>query len=295
MSVLSPYRTEPRPADPGRQVTIRDQLALRFVNAAGWARTDHLATLLDTSNDVVRRRIRILRDFRLINFWVAHMHEPNWVSVAPGARPVLARAFGLEENDVYCPRSLPASERLVHHELCVHVHACLAAATARAKPELALTFEHERALRAQLGAGQAGAQVPDGIAVLNGDAQHAVALEADTGSESPLVVLKKIRLYAENRGAGARLHGTPDWDVAFVVDSERRRNRLALACGNAGFALPWLHFAVRSALTGRNILGPVWRRVEIDARASEVRLVPSNPFRPVLSDRLDGQDARVRP
>lgn len=266
--------------DPGHaRVTPREMLALAFIAEAQPITTAHYERLLSLHPRIARRSLQKLRDLGMVTSHVSSLNEPNRITLAPGARPVLAQAFGRSPEE-YRLLSGIGKVNLPHHDGSVALAVALTVACARSERFQLTRFLFERDIRAQLGA-RSGSLVPDAAALLRDRAgrERAVAFEVDLATENPSFFARtKGEGYAALQGAGAPLLGCADWVVCLVAPSERRRNRLALSAWEAGVPEGLWYFAVADQVSDRTFLEPVWWTPRLVEGGQGARLVLESPF-----------------
>ncbi len=255
-----PHRTEHR--DPGNaRVTARDVLLLQLVAQAQPVTGSHIAEFLGMSEEMVRRRVRALHAMKLLEKHVTAAHEPNRITLAPAACPILARALGRSPEEFHCLRGL-SKTNFIHHDGAVRMHVLLAVACARSNSFRLHEFLHEREIRALLGSNATHALIPDAIAVLEHESgtRRALCIEVDTASENPSwFATHKAAVFARHREHGVSVRGCRDFVVLVTTPSERRRNRLAAASWEQPvIPVPegLLYFADHASLDSRNVLRP---------------------------------------
>jgi hypothetical protein len=202
----------------------RDPSILLSLAEAGVLATGELAVLHFGNADVCRRRLRALRDLRLVTGWRpgrARDAETCWALTARGAR-VLS---GLLGEPVSAGSWGEASTRAMAHRRAVAAFFTALVATPAVAQLVAVRATGRHSIRLA-GAGEAStrwlgerscrlvfgdasqrphglrvALVPDGAAmVASGEATVAIVLELDRGTESARVLTEKLARYARVGG-----------------------------------------------------------------------------------------------
>jgi hypothetical protein len=198
----------------------RDPSILLSLAEAGVLATGELAVLHFGNAHVCRRRLRALRDLRLVTGWRpgrARDAETCWALTARGARllsdllgePVGAGAWGEASTRAMAHRRSVAAFFTALVATPADSHLVAVRATGRHSIRLAAAGEActrwlgERSCRVVFGDasqrphGLRVALVPDGAAmVASGDATVAIVLELDRGTESAKVLTEKLARYA---------------------------------------------------------------------------------------------------
>ena len=202
----------------------RDPSILLSLAEAGVLATGELAVLHFSNAQVCRRRLRALRDLRLVTGWRpgrARDAETCWALTGRGAEvlseilgePVRAGAWGEASTRAMPHRRAVAAffVALVATPAVSHLVAVRATGRhsirAAAAGEASTRWLGERSCRAVFGDatqrphGLRVALVPDGAAmVATGDATVAIVLELDRGTESTKVLAEKLARYARVGG-----------------------------------------------------------------------------------------------
>jgi len=253
---------------------------LRVLHLVQPANTHHLQVAGGgMSTQMIRRRIRILRDLRMVRVHVPRMAGPNWLTLGSKAPAELERAFELPAEGCTVPRGI-GRVQLNHHGGMVAFYVALLAATTRSSHLELVDFYPEAALRRLWGT-PAKALVPDAVAVLGvGEARFSLSVEVDTGSErSPAwVAERKAVPYASRWTVKKSLMGAETWGVVLLTPSERRSKRLVRAFWEADTPTGLFWFGVTHTLDPKTLLGPTWQTLRLDDDGQRVRLALHSPF-----------------
>ncbi len=297
MATDFPKRTKPSYAGRAR-VTPRDLLALQFIAQAQCVHTGQLRRLLSMSCDMLWRRMRVLRDLRMVRVHVPEgAHRPNRYTLGPAAPALLARALGEDIETFRVPRGI-GNMNLAHHDGVVDIHLALVVACARSRSVELDEFIHERDIRAMLGIG-GRAQVPDAVAKLirPDGSQISLALEIDLATENPRYVRdRKGEAYAQLKLSAAPLLGCSDWVVCFVAPSGRRLNRLVKALHDVVCPEGLFYYSQADEVVEANILTSAWSTVRSNRK--QARLVIESPISgalPVRTPHQNGSDGPTPP
>lgn len=265
----------------------RDLRALELVALAQPVTTSQLARYLGMSLPMARRRVRALRDLALVNVAAPRLDAENNVLLAKRGRRLLVEERGFDMDAIAVMRGI-SKIHLAHHAAGVSFFVGLTNACERSTKVSLARFAFEAELR-RLAGGSPEVQVPDAVAVVQGRGERlALAIEIDMGSENPsFVVTRKAHPYARMHACGAPLLGEACWVVAFVVTSERRRNRLVSAFHEAAVPEGILYLAVGPGLDEQTLLTDGWWTTRTSPDGEHARLVEESPFAPVLTDRSD--------
>ena len=289
MSTSIPRRAQRQ--DPGNaRVTPRELLGLRFIAELQPVTTSAYRDLLGLSPATGYRSLRKLRDLALLDVHIFSQDVESKFTLAPAARPLLARAFGGPASRWYVPPRPPVGPS-PHHESVVRLAGQMHRACGRSGRVAHLEWIGERTLRKRLGGG-ASARIPDSVALIEtwDGRTVAFAIECDAATENPnTFVADKALDYAALWEAGDPLCGTSSWVVLVVAPSVRRRNRLARAVWVAGVPEGLFYFAAEPELSDRTVLtAEGWLTPR--ARGDVAELVSEDPLRAALGCADEGSD-----
>jgi DNA-binding HxlR family transcriptional regulator len=211
-------RENKRPAG-GRRPTKRDHKILHFIARWQPVTTPALKARFGMSIDMVRRRLRALRDLGLVG-----VYSP--VSTQPSVYTLTQRGAALaREHYEAATRHLRTKRPGDHANAC----ALAAAHILRDAEHLGVLdrYETERETRRRLGTVRE-TRVPD--AAIRLTRGRSLALEADLGTErASWVARNKGQPYSSYKRAGGTLLGAARWAVLIVTTTARRRNALLSA------------------------------------------------------------------
>jgi DNA-binding Lrp family transcriptional regulator len=239
----------------------------------------------DCSREVVRRRLRKLEAAGLVLRHQLAVHEEAWFTITRAGAREVARAFGLDLDDLHVPRNL--CKNLGHHASGAWIHICAMVAATKSHHVDLVTWAYEREIRASVAARHGGrvppgAVFPDCVAVFERFSERvAWAVEVDTGSEAMRTIRSKLMAYQSAAEAGAPLWGTDRWVVTFVVDAPRavrRRNKIA-SCAYEECDEEFAYVTTREVVSDANILTPTpWVTPRLTSDGSSARLVQEGPW-----------------
>ncbi|MFZ5478961.1 MAG: replication-relaxation family protein [Myxococcota bacterium] len=289
MTVACPRRTERR--DPrGAQVTPRDLLLLGFLADAGYASSGALGRLAGMSGDMVRRRLRVLRDLGLVKKHVVALNEPDKVTLTTEGRRLVAEKSGREVDDI--PPGILGRGSHLHHDMGVDVAVALMVALGLCNIWRLTDYWFERRVRAELGA-PGGALVPDAVVHLedrNGRA-HVLAIEIETGTNDPKwVAARKLTVYGEHFAERRPLFGCASWSVCIVTRTLAQLHRVTTALWRAGVPEGLVYLLPLPDLDPETVLEDVWSTPRAVPGNEDVALMPASPFPRVTTDHHDRCD-----
>ena len=277
-----PQRTIARRPPPGARITPRDILLTNIAAECGSILRRHIEVVADCSREASYRLGRRVRDLGLLRVISHGASLPSVYVLGPQGKELLARIRGEEEAAAFPLRRTVKRQGLDHHHMAVDVVLATLVACAKSPSVEVASWEMEWRTRRRLARHGPAVRVPDAVLLLRSHTGsiHAVAVEADRGTERPSVFINKMRGYAELKALGAPLMNSASWCVAVSVSSRRRANRLLRAIVEDGripeglvFFLPQDELATATILKSNT-----WSTFALNQEGTEARVVPGSPF-----------------
>jgi hypothetical protein len=210
----------------GARLRARDLDILLALAKMRLLRTSALSRLFFVGKGTCQKRLRKLFDAGLVRAAVTGLAEENRFSLTKLGHALVREA--LPEGVVPEYRPPPrVDQRSVQHLDLLNEYRIALALGLRAQGLELRGFTPDWELRSR--DSQAGL-VPDALIELakpRSRTQVMLALEVDTGSETPGIVVKKVTRYRERRALGQTVFGVVPEVVLFVVRTERRARSLA--------------------------------------------------------------------
>ena len=272
------------------RLTPRDMIAISLVARGQPVVRAQVQQLLGLSAAASYRLMRRLFDGGYVRSHVFAQEGPNLYTLTTKGAAELSR---LGHEDARVLRKLGRHQH-EHHLGAVDAFVALQVAASKA-PHLELDkFLFERDVRKAVGRVPSGALIPDSVACLvSRNWELALAIEVDTGSERPQVIVNKALAYSQ----ATELRGRP-FRVALLTTGPhalRRAHRLARAIWNEPAVPEGLCFFTTSErLSPASVLtDEAWMTVQ--ATSNTARLVPRCPIRPPETTPSDGLRGRAAP
>lgn len=189
-------------------------------------RTSDLARLFFRAVATCQKRLRKLYDAELIRAVMTDLAAENRYALAPLGHALLVEELGESAVPKWRPSPRTDGRRLAHLDLLNRYRVALAKEAPRLGVELA-RFVPEWELRA---ADPKAPIIPDAlVALLLPAGRLTLAIEVDTGSETPAAVAKKARAYREASTMRRSVFGAVAPGILFVTSSTRRARSAARA------------------------------------------------------------------
>lgn len=211
----------------GFSLTERDVSILYALGRCRVLRTREIARLFFGSRATTSDRLRKLFVAGLVTCHVRELATDNLYVLSPKGRAVVVEQLGVEARELAVVRALPA--RLDHLLAINAVRILFTAATRDGASVRLVSLRAEWELARERHAGLLGV-LPDLVLELEERGRGvALAVEADTGTEAPTVVAKKLMRYEAYRRSRLPLYGLDVGAVVLAAPSERRLKSLARA------------------------------------------------------------------
>ena len=277
-----PQRTIARRPPPGARITPRDILLTNIAAECGSILRRHIEVVADCSREASYRLGRRVRDLGLLRVISHGASLPSVYVLGPQGKELLARIRGEEEAAAFPLRRTVKRQGLDHHHMAVDVVVAVLVASARSPSLELVSWQMEWRIRRELRQHGTAVRVPDAVLVVREHTgrRHAVAVEADRGTERPSVFVNKLIGYAKLKELGTPLMDEPSWSVAVCVPSGRRANRLLRAIVEDGRVPEGLvSFLPHDELATETILkAETWSTFALNQEGTEAHVVPGSPF-----------------
>lgn len=272
-----PSRTQARP--PRGEITERDRAMLAAINTTGIMTTRHLEHLFSMSTDMVRRRTRLLRDYKLLSVAVESMHDCNRYRLTPEGRRFIG-AWQSEE-----PRRPRAVSSLMgrmtpHHEHSIDVYIALRLGIQQQSSLTLDAFLFEPEIRARLHSGH-GCIIPDAFAVISSPETDrlGLAIEVDLDTETVVYVVRtKGMPYITLAQLGEGLLGVPSIRVCFITTSIERRNAIAMALWENECPEDLWYLTTLERIKQQPFTGPIWVTPRLSNDGLRATLATESPL-----------------
>lgn len=212
-------------------LTARDLSILYAVGVMRAPRTSDLTALFFHSVEPARDRLRRLYVGGFLDCHAPLVNAENHYTLTRrGREAVLSVRDEIDAESLVCAKGLPA--RLAHLTLTNRARVLFTLATRQPSPPYRLVAFRSEWELVRAGSPALYGILPDAIATLErvADGAHVeIAIEADTGSESPTVIASKARRYLHYTRSGQLLYGASVRSVVVLAPGLRRSRALARA------------------------------------------------------------------